>query len=343
LPRTLGRAAVAVGGALLLFCPVTPPATAAVPPIGIIDLFGLRKISERQVREALGIREGEPVPMETEAARRRLEALPGVTRASISGVCCENGKATLYVGIEEKGAPALQFRAAPRGTVRLPRDLVEAGAAFEKALSEAVQRGASGEDDSQGHALMHDPAARAIQERFVQFAARDRSRLEEVLRHSADASHRALAAEVLAYAADKRSVVPLLVPATRDPAEGVRNNAIRALAIIAKLGQRKPELKLRVPWEPFVAFLNSLVWTDRNKASFALMELSATRDSELFRSLRATAVPSLIEMARWKSRGHAAAAFFLLGRVGGLSEEAIRLAWMRDDRDVVIEAARQRP
>ena len=64
----------------------------------------------------------------------------------------------------------------------------------------------------QFHALMHDPAARAIQQRFIAYAARDLSRLRDVLRHSRDAEHRALAAQVLGYAPNKLWVSMRLAP-----------------------------------------------------------------------------------------------------------------------------------
>ena len=85
--------------------------------------------------------------------------------------------------------------------------------------------------------------------------------------------------------------------------------------------------------------LNSPVWTDRNKASFALEELSTSRNAELLATVRARALPALAEMARWKSDGHAGAAFFLIGRIGGLSEDEIKSAWERHDREAVIRAA----
>ena len=127
-----------------------------------------------------------------------------------------------------------------------------------------------------------------------------------------------------------------------DPDESVRNNATRALAVIAQLASGSPELKIRVPAKPFVSLLNSPVWTDRNKASMALMALSTSRDRELIASLREQALPSLIEMARWKSEGHAFAAFALLGRIGGLSEDAIHTLWSRGDREAVIDTALKR-
>jgi hypothetical protein len=96
---------------------------------------------------------------------------------------------------------------------------------------------------------------------------------------------------------------------------------------------------VRVPYEPFIALLHSPVWTDRNKASFALLELSARRDPKLLEKLRREAMAPLIEMAHWKSEGHAFPAFMILGRIGGLSDEAIQAAWTRGEREDVINAA----
>jgi hypothetical protein len=316
-------------------------AAAPALQIGIIDFYGLRHVSEREVRQALQITEGDPVPEDVEAAERRLEALPGVVKARVTRLCCEEGKAILYIGIEENGSSFLQFRPAPRGTIRLPDEIVQAEEALDKALSAAVQRGEVGEDDSQGHALSRDPAARAIQERFVGYATRYLARLRDVLRQSADGEQRAMAAEVLAYTPNKPAIVGDLVRAMRDPAEGVRNNAMRALGVLARSSLQSPRSPFRIPARPFVDLLNSPVWTDRNKASSALVELSTQRDPALLRALREHALPSLIEMARWKSPGHRNAAFWLLGRVGALSEEEIGAAWERRDAERVITAALQ--
>jgi hypothetical protein len=316
--------------------------------IGIIDVYGLRQVTQSQAREALKIKEGDAIitdgdtkPDSVAQAEGRLSALPGVLSGRINLVCCDDGRAILYVGIEERGTSTLRFRAAPRGSIRLPGDVMQAGQEFFQALMRAVQSGDAGEDDSKGHALMHDPTVHAIQERFIVYAARD-LKLRDVLRHSADAEHRALAAQILGYAANKRAVTGDLAYGMDDPSESVRNNAMRALALIAALASATPELKIRVPTRPFVRLLNSPVWTDRNKASLALMALSKNRDPELIASLREHALASLIEMARWKSEGHAAAGLWLLGRIGGLSEDAIQAAWSRGDREVVIDAALKR-
>jgi hypothetical protein len=312
---------------------------AQTPRIGIIDFYGVRHVDESQLRQALQISVGDSFPGSRKEVERRLESVPGVARARLNGVCCEQGKAILYVGIEERGDTGLTLLPAPHRAVRLPDDVVAAAAMFDTALTSAVTRGDAAEDDSRGYALNHAPALRAIQEKYIAFAARDLPRLRDVLRNSGDADQRAIAAQLIGYAADKREVVGDLVHAMRDSSDVVRNNATRSLFVIAKYAQAHPEAHLRIPPEPFVDLLNSLVWTDRNKSSLALMELSAHRDPALLATLRARALSSLVEMARWKSPGHAQAAFMILGRIAGLSDEEIIKAWTAGDRERVITAA----
>ncbi|MBO0724994.1 MAG: HEAT repeat domain-containing protein, partial [Blastocatellia bacterium] len=294
-------------------------------------------------REALQIKEGDSLSGESNDVKRRLESLPGVAEASIEYNCCDAGKTILYVGIREKGAPSIQFHPTPKGKVRLPQDVIHAGEDFEKALTEAVLKGNSSEDDSQGHALTNDPAARAVQVRFITFAARDLNILRDVLRHSDDANHRALAAQVIAYSADKQAVVNDLVEAMRDPADGVRNNAMRALWVMTGgVARQTSGQPVQIPFRLFIDMLNSIEWSDRNKSSLVLLRLTDKRDPAILSELRQKALPSLIEMARWKSSGHAYAPFFLLGRVAGIPEDEITAAWERGDRASFIDAAKKR-
>ncbi len=172
---------------LLTFLFVLPfgPTNGQNPPIGIIDFYGLRSVSEQQVRQALQIKEGESVPASREEAQRRLEVLPNVQQALLNFVCCEAGKS--------------------------------------------------------------------------------------------------------------------------------------------------------IPVQPFIEMLNSIVWTDRNKSSMALYQLTEKRDPGVLSELRERALPSLIEMSRWKSPGHALGPFFLLGRVGNISEDEIWKVWASGNRESLIE------
>ena len=226
----------------------------------------------------------------------RLARSPDIARARTALVCCDGGRAIVYVGIEERGAATMGYRAEPEGDARL-----------------------------------------------VLYANRDLPELRLVLRYSSDSAHRALAAQVLGYAADKPAVVEDLVHGMRDPSATVRNNASRALMVFAEMLPGTGPAVPRVPAEPFIELLGSPVWSDRNKASLALTALSAGRDPELLAALQERALAPLIEMARWKSEGHARPAFFILGRIAGYSDEATRELWERGDRDAVIDAARRRP
>lgn len=317
-------------------------AVAQMPSVGIIDVYGLRTVSEAHVRAAAGITVGDSVaPGWRQAARAAVSAIPAVTATEISTICCEEGRTIVYIGIAESGSASARLDPAPSGAVRLPAEMIDAEKALAAAQRDAVRRGDAGEDDSQGHSLVHDSTGRAIQERFIAFAARDLDRLRDVLRNSADSHHRAVAAQVIAYAADKRAIVPDLVYAMRDPSDAVRNDATRALALIAALAQRRPELGIHVPSDPFIEMLSSIVWTDRNKSSWVLMQLTQTRDSALLARLRTEALPSLVEMARWKAPGHAMAAVVMLGRIAGLGDGEIFAAFQRRDVEPVIAAARR--
>jgi len=315
--------------------------------IGIIDAYGLSRVPVDQVRGVLAFKEGDTISLDGDerpafltASEKRVALLPGVVRARIKLVCCDQGRAIVYVGVEEAGATTMQFRAAPVGPARLAPDVVQSGEEFSKALVLAVQRGDAEEDRSEGHAFNRDPAMRAIQERFLVYAKRDLPALRLVLGSSSDAAHRALAAQVLGYATDKQAVVEDLVHGMTDPSEEVRNNAMRTLLVFAdSVPGEKGRPAPRIPFEPFIEFLHSPVWSDRNKASGALMALTASRDPELLAKLRKQALAPLVEMARWKSAGHALAAFMILGRMAGYSDETAFALWDRGDREAVISAA----
>ncbi len=315
-------------------------AAPAADTLASIDLYGLRTVPEAAVRAAIGLRAGDAVPESADSIRARVARLPGVAEVDVARVCCaDDGGTMLYVGIREAGTAPATFRAAPTGDARLPDEIVAAGAAFESALISAVRRGAAEEDDSLGYSLARDSAMRAVQERFIAFAARDADVLRNVILTSADADHRALATQIMAYHADRQAVARDLLHAVSDSADEVRNNAVRALAILAKWANAHPEAGIRIPPEPFIDFLNSVSWTDRNKGVFVLMSLTASRDPALLAQLRSRALPSLVEMARWTNPGHAMGAYLVLARMAGVEDEAAFQAWQAGDRESVIARA----
>jgi hypothetical protein len=314
------------------------PALAQMPPVGRIELFGHPESAER-ARAVVADLEGAKVSAEVRARERIIAELPGVTEAKIEAVCCDGGVTTLYIGVRGEGDPAPRFNSAPTGAARLPGALVALGERFERALADAVRRGVVGDDLSAGHSMLADSAARAVQEEFIGVASVHAQRLREVLATSADPGHRALAGQILAYAPDKRAIAPDLLAAVRDPEPGVRNVAMRALWIIAGYASAHPDLRVEIAPGPFVDLANSIVWTDRNKASLVLMELSATRDGTLLETLRTRAFESLLTMARWENPGHSFPGLAMLGRMAGLSEEAIFAAVSEGRKQTIIDAA----
>ncbi len=317
------------------------PALAQGPEIGVIEIYGLRKLPEARVRQALGVKEGDPLPRSKGDTEEALEKLPGVVRARLEAACCEDGKAILYVGIEEPGAPRFEFRDPPKEAVLLPEEIHDTYVLFLAALGEAVRAGETEEDLTEGHSRMKNAACRAQQEKFRDYAARHLGVLRDVLRNSFNEEHRAIAAYVIGYAEDKKAVVEDLQFALRDPDETVRNNAMRALAAIEVLSRRRPTLGIRIQPTWMVEMLNSLVWTDRTTAAVNLVNLTEDRDPETLAHVRDRALGALLEMAAWKHLGHALPAFILLGRVTGMKEQEIQEAWRSGDRERVLARGRE--
>ncbi len=307
--------------------------------IGIIDFFGFRHVSVQQARAALELKEGDTLPLFLPTIEERLKDSLHVTEAHLSVVCCDDsGKLILFVGIQETRPKNSMYRTPPNWNISLPSEITDAYNKFFDAFQIAVSKGIAGDDIAQGHSLMADSSTRSWQERFPGFARHQSKILKTVLRNSADPEQRAIAAYVIGYATDKRQVTDDLLIAAVDEDEVVRNNAARALAAIASLAQRNPALHIKISPVPFINMLGSPIWTDRNKASMILSILTKKRDRQLLRQLRDRAFGSLVEMARWKSKGHAFNAFLILGRVGGFPERELnKVGWDIPRRNAVID------
>lgn len=314
------------------------PAAAQMPAVGHIEVFGHPGSSDT-VRSIVADLIGRSISAELRERERAIAALPGIADARIEAVCCDGGSTTLYIAVRGEEQPLPAFAAPPTGAVRLTPAIVATGARFERALEDAVRRGVAEEDHSAGHSLVADGVAREVQREFIAIAAAEGPLLRTVLATSADAGHRALAAQVIAYAPDKRTVLPDLLAAVRDSEPGVRNAAMRALWIIAGYGAAHPAAGIAMPADPFIDLIAAGTWTDRNKASLVLMELTTGRDSTLLASLRDRAFTPVLEMARWRNPGHAFPGVVLLGRMGGVPEETIVAALTQGTKETVIDAA----
>lgn len=299
-----------------------------LPKIGIIDYFGLKKASRERVEKALEVKPGGPLPKSKGEIEGQIELVNLVTRAQLEAVCCENGDAILYVGILEKGGPVFEFHEPPSDeTLRLPEPIVDTWNLFMEQVQNAVREGKAAEDLTNGHSLMQHAAARELQLRFPEMVDKNLPAIRDVLRKSVDETERAIAAYVISYATKKAQVVDDLQYAIQDPDDGVRNNAMRSLAGLAVLAKLKPESGLVISSTWFVEQMNSMTWSDRNKAAFALVSMTENRDPRTLGILKERALDSMVDMARWQHLPHALPGFILLARTAGWEEKRIQEAW----------------
>lgn len=325
----------------LLFLLLSPIAKAQDQfTIESIDIYGVRTIQEDEVRAHLPFREGDAVQLQLDLGEvaATVAAELGVARVEIAGVCCtDSGGAVAYVGVEEIPGQSPPYLPLPAGDATLPSEVVEASIALDEAIFAAVRRGEAGEDRSQGHSLIEAPDARALQMRFVEYADEYWETLLKVLHESRDANQRAIAAQVVAYASDKSAVAPHLVRSALDSDDGVRNNATRALGVIATYANENPSLNIEIAPEPFIDMLGSISQTDRNKASILLMSLTEPRDPLLMSRIRMRALFPLIEICNWSWNGHSLPACLILERALGLPEAGP--PYSAEDKRGLTEAA----
>ncbi len=297
-------------------------------PLGEIDFFGYKGLDLAAVRAALPFHEGDsfpPAKVHSDDLKRQMgEAIKrviGREPTDVSFVCCDAKQHyVVFIGLPGESYQAISFSPAPTGPVRLPKDAVKLGQQMEDAWTNAVMNGHATEDDSQGYTLTNDPKARKVQLAIRDYALQHEDLVLQVLTSSSDAGHRAIAAQMLGYGRQSDQQVDALVHASLDEDDEVRNNAVRALEVLATA---KPILAQRIPAAPFIRLLRSGAWLDHNKASLVLVALTTSRDPQLLAQLRTEALDPLLEMGRWRSIGHAEAALTILGRMADIDEATL--------------------
>ncbi len=312
----------------------------AVPRIGAIEFYGLRKLSPERLLQELKVKEGDPLPASRIELEEKLEELDGVVGARVEAVCCSKpGQPVLYVGIEEKGSVHFDVRPPFEGSgvPILPGDITTAYRQLIEAMTGAVRTGEAAEDWSRGHSLLVDETSRGWQLRLLQLADPNLEALRQALKEG-DEEERAIAAYAIGYVKDKTAVLNDLQLAMRDPGAKVRENALRSLAAFAVLARREPDLGMQVLPTWIVEMLHSLDWSDRQQAMQVLVTLTEVRDPKLMVLLRERSRDTLVEMARWKHLPHALPAYVLLGRSFGMAETEIERTWAADEREKTITA-----
>src|SRR5579862_5920126 len=293
-------------------------------PIGAIDFFGQKGLDVEAVRRALPIHEGDLTSSREELKKSESEAVKktlGRDPTDVATVCCDDRQRVLiYIGLPGQSSKPVKFNPTPKGAIRLPADVMQLSHEIDQALMAAILKGASREDDSQGYALSEEATSKAKQLELREYALRNEATILQVLKSSSDAGHRAFAAEALGYGRQSDTQIAALVSASLDPDGNVRDNAVRALGVMARA---KPEIARKISAAPFIQLLASGTWTDRNKAILALEPLTSARNPDVLKQLRDSAIDQLIEVARWHNLGHAWAGRMVLGRIAGIEEKRL--------------------
>jgi hypothetical protein len=291
--------------------------------IGEIEFFGYSgikldngPIDLHKVKTALPFQEkdefsGETFPELAEKSAEAVKRLTGHPPTDINSTCCDDqGNWIIFIGLSGK---TIRYNDPPNGATRLPANILNLYERFFKVMMESVAKGAAAEDHSQGYALSPSPPLRAIQLEMRAYAVGHEVLLRRVLATAADVQQRIVAAQLLGFTKQSRTQIAALVRAHLDSNGTVRNNATRALIVLA---DSSSSVAMKIPVAGFVEQLLSGTWTDLNKAGFLLDSITKSDKGKIPDALRRKEVRDrLIEMARWRT-GHAEAARHILARMG---------------------------
>ncbi|HET9406278.1 MAG TPA: conjugal transfer protein TraD [Candidatus Sulfotelmatobacter sp.] len=311
--------------------------------IGVVDFFGYSGLDLKAVQAAFPIHTGDAFlfadwKSEKEQIKQVVTHATGHEPTDMGLVCCNpDGTNFLFVGLQGKSSRAFAYNSAPTGSVRMPPEALDLYDRTMATLTEAIQSGDPGEDDSQGYALSTYPKLRDLDLKIREYALHHDVTVREVLKSSSDAKSREVAAHFLGYAQQSQQQIEGLVAASRDPDSGVRNNATRALSVLA---DSSPAVASKIPGASFVEMLSSGKWTDRNKGLALLTTLSASKNPELLAQLRSQALDALEEMARWRSY-YALSPRVILARIAGLNDQRINDLTAWDPAETIIGAMKE--
>jgi hypothetical protein len=258
----------------------------------------------------------------------------GHAPTDIVPVCCDNqGNGIIFIGLSGK---TIRYNRQSSGRSRLPDNILNLYDRFINVLMEGVQKGLPLKIAPKGmrwqHTRLFAPySLRCAPMRSVM------KRYYAMLETSADDRQRIVAAQLLGYSQQSKSQIASLVRASQDSNETVRNNATRALLVLAGSSEK---VAMDIPAEGFIELLLSGTWTDLNKASYLLDSMTKSRNVKLLGQLRSREVlDRLIEMARWRT-GYGAPARYILGRIAGIDESHLKQLVTTGKVEVIINQLR---
>jgi hypothetical protein len=261
-----------------------------IPAIGQINYFGYGGIDLQPLEAALPVKVGGVLSLDglrstQDLIEQRIRGITGHVPTNIDFVCCdEHSHLLVFIGLGGTSSRTPPFRSNPNGPDRLEPAALKLYQQNMDALMSAVRRGSASEDDSNGYALNSDAELHRIQLLIRAYALDRGPELERVLRDAADPKQRQVSAALLGYAKRSPSQVQGLADAILDSDPEVRNNAVRALMVLTSV---KSAETIHLNLTSIEALLSSGVWSDRNKASLLLDNLTASRDPAMLHELRA--------------------------------------------------------
>jgi hypothetical protein len=241
--------------------------------IGEIEFYGYAGLDLDKVRAAMPIHEGDPITTSDDTffetlnrINKEIRRVTGHPPTNVGPVCCDaNGNYMIYIGLLGNSTRTSRYNPVPKGRLKLPTGIAELYQQSNQLSSELVRKGVASEDRSKGYALSNDGDLRAKQFAKRAYALRHERLLRRVIRSSADPEQRTVAANFLGYARQSRAQIAELVWASHDVDDGVRNDAIRALGVLA---ESSPKVARQIPAEGFVEMLSSGSWTIVTRLAF---------------------------------------------------------------------------
>lgn len=320
----LTSAGSAVAQQSLAVAQQSPDMDHTVFQVGDVYYFGYGGIDLAKLRAKVPLHPGDQFTFATfdgDKIATTVANITGKPPTDLSQVCCDEAKhVTFYIGLAGSTARPLPAAPVPNGQDHLPPAAIALYDQSMAALGPAMAAGQSGEDDSQGYMLANDPASHAINLQMRTYALGRETEIVRVLQHAADAKQRQAAATLLGYVQRSPTQARALAAAMLDADPDTRNNAVRALAVLAAA---RDQSDLVIDPTPLIALLYSDKWTDRNKASFLLSRITENVNPALLQALRRDALPALVEGASW-DEGHATAFLIILSRVLGIPPAKVK-------------------
>ncbi len=302
-----------------------------IPVAGSIDFYG-RGTPDDTIKKCLTFFEKDSIVFIDDDLKytgvkstieKCLMKIPKVKQAEITFVCCTqpDNYWMIYVGTDtsKQKSASTQYLA----DIRLPKEIRSSYNKVNDLLYDAVVNNETTEDNSNGHTLMQYEPLKKIQLSYIAYADSNIRLLRSILSGSKYPEEREAAALVISYYHNKKEIVNDLLNAMSDPDVAVRNNAIRAIGVIADYSITRKDLAININPDPFIKLLNSISWTDRNKSSMVLLSLTNDRNADVLEKIKKDAIESITDMAAWKNFGHSLPGYILLGRIIGWQEQVI--------------------